>query len=865
MINHHQFTAAPEPNTGANTDSTLNEVLMSNFTEKFNSMTVAFNINGVQSTDTYSNITGHELWQQLKKPRIGDKNGSHFLRTDLKYDDDGKGLSRGDNHCAQEAWLIIIDVDEATAPPQAVHEALKQTDTAHIIIGTHSYYAENKNRYRILLLSDSAYSKDQLEATSEAIVETINCFLTSGFIEYANENKVYSQPWFTPSMPQDCEKEILYLEYTEGQLVYVKNKQLHPNISPTPARSVPLTQGQISPINEWNKQFPVGDVLQQHGYKLVFRSKNTCRWLSPNSTSGQGGVTEDLSTRKVFSHHNDCLNDNYSHDSFDVMRLLTSRSFEEAIKFASQQTKSPDGRTVDEYNKSLIGQNKPAKNDVPPQIVFEPYQPFNNELLPVESVPYEALPNILSDFIREQSLIRGCPDDYILVSLLARMGCVFSGKVQIALTRKTGWCASPNFFWAMIGDPSSGKSNALNATNKPIQLLSENARKKYSKEMKQYLQSVSLIESKIAAAKKGLETEGKKAKTDPAIMTNFEDSFKAHMQELAELEERKPKLKRYTVTKVTVEKLILILEENPEGVMLEVDELSSSFVRLSKDDNADERGLYLSGFNGGLQYPYDTVKRGTVFIERLLLSIFGGIQPSKLKRFLNEARTGYQDDGMLQRFQGVVYPDKNSRKLKDQPASVFLVNGITELFFNLDALPADTLVRLDDTAQRLFDEWRDVTAENAQVLGHPYEAHLVKSYEFVASLAVYLYLAENNGKLTPDKQISSKQILSAITLGGYFFSHANRMYGLVYKDNLPARSLSEKLAKLVGTPTAKNEHYDPEMELFFFTRSQIRSKDWADLTTQEERREAIKVLIKLGHISKPYNNKHYINPTHLNE
>ena len=67
--------------------------------------------------------------------------------------------------------------------------------------------------------------------------------------------------------------------------------------------------------------------------------------------------------------------------------------------------------------------------------------------------------------------------------------------------------------------------------------------------------------------------------------------------------------------------------------MLEVDELSSSFVRLSKDDNADERGLYLSGFNGGIQYPYDTVKRGTVFISSLLLSIFGGIQPSKAKAF----------------------------------------------------------------------------------------------------------------------------------------------------------------------------------------------------------------------------------------
>lgn len=91
------------------------------------------------------------------------------------------------------------------------------------------------------------------------------------------------------------------------------------------------------------------------------------------------------------------------------------------------------------------------------------------------------------------------------------------------------------------------------------------------------------------------------------------------------------------------------------------------------------------------------------------------------------------------------------------------------------------------------------------------------------------------------------------------------MYGLIYKDNLPARALSEKLAKLVSISSINNEHFDPSMNLFFFTRSQIRSKDWADLTTQEERREAIKVLIQFGHISKPYNNKYYINPDYLNE
>lgn len=864
LRNKTEFMAAPEKRTGANLKSSLAETLMDNFTEKFNSLTVAYNPSGIKSTASYTNIIGKKLWRQLKEPRAGNKDGAHFLRTTLKYDANGLCLSRSEVHCTPNASLIIIDVDEATASPEETHEALKQANLAHILVGSHSYYAEDKNRFRILVLTDSTYSKEQLEPTSEAIVETINCYLTNGFIEYAKENKVYSQAWFTPSMPNDCDKEILYLEYTEGQLFPVKIKQSAPPVNQSMSPSISLGHGQLSPITAWNNQISISHTLEEHGYKLVFRNKNTCRWLSPHSTSGQGGVVEDLENRRVFSHHNDSLNDGHSHSSFDVMKILRGLSLDEAIKYASQRTKAPDGRTVDEHNKNAFIKNK-SDNKTIPQIIFEAYQPFNNDLLPVEPVPYEALPETIGEFIKEQSLIRGCPEDFILVSLFARMGCVFSGKVQIALTRKTGWSASPNFFWAMIGDPSSGKSNALSATSKPIQFLSEQARNKHKKELKQYLQDIALLESKISSAKKGMEAEAKKAKSNPSNMDKFEDLFKSYMQELAELEENKPKLKRYTVTKVTVEKLILILEENPEGVMLEVDELSSSFVRLSKDDNADERGLYLSGFNGGHQYPYDTVKRGTVFIQRLLLSIFGGIQPAKLKRFLNEARIGYQDDGLLQRFQGVVYPDKNIKKLEDRPASNFLVNEITQLFYNLDNLPSEALLTFEDTAQQIFDEWRDETAKTASLMGHPVEAHLIKSYEFIASLSVYLYLAENNGKLTPDQKITPKQILSAIKLGSYFFSHAKRMYGLVYKDNLPARSLSEKLAKLTGVSSNKNEHYDHSVKLYFFTRSQIRSKDWADLTTQEERREAIRVLIQLGHISKAHNSRHYINPAHLNE
>lgn len=843
---------------------------MSNFITILQTVEIASSVHGVRITDQYRNISGGDLLAKLSSVEHGEKDGGHFLRTALEFDDSGQCMPRGDGNTHSMASLLILDCDkridrdgqehEGAPDSLLIHQALKRNNIGHIIYGTHSHYAGGKgNRYRIILVTAQPYDKEQLSATLEVLMLVINKNLDNNLLALAKENNTFSQAWYYPRKPNDSVVSPLYFEYLEGDAVTVSNPQ---NLPPTSHVVHCWKQEQadeISPIAAFNDQNKLTDLLVQYGYvrKLIISERE--KWLSPNSSSGIAGIT--VKADKFFSHHADQFNNGYWHDAFDLMRGHEGLSVHDAVAKTSQSITAPDGRTIDRYNKSLFKQknNKPAA-----KIEFNEYQPFNDDLLLVESVPYDVLPKVLADFIKEQSDIRGCPADFILVSLLARMGCVFSGKIRLELTRNTGWSASPNFFWAMIGEPSSGKSNALSATSKPIQILSATARDNYRKELKTYAQHKELLESKISAAKKGMEQEAKKPKPDGSVVSRFEESFKALRTELDELEEAKPTLKRYTVTKTTVEKLILILEENPDGVMLEVDELSSSFVKLSKDEHADERGLYLSGFTGDIQYPYDTVNRGTVFIPRLLLSIFGGIQPAKLKRFLNDARTGYQDDGLIQRFQGVVYPDRKPTCLKDKAPSSHLVNAINQMFVNLDNIQTCSVLSFDNDAQELFDAWRTNMTERAQTMGQPFEAHLVKSYEFIASLSVYLYLAENNGQLTEGMKITAKQIVSAIKLGDYFFSHARRMYGLVYKDHLPARSLSEKLAKLVLS--SKNTgHFDPVVGLHLFTRSQIRSKGWADLTMKEERREAVQVLVKYGHISKAYGNRHYLNPKLLEE
>ena len=101
-----------------------------------------------------------------------------------------------------------------------------------------------------------------------------------------------------------------------------------------------------------------------------------------------------------------------------------------------------------------------------------------------------------------------------------------------------------------------------------------------------------------------------------------------------------------------------------------------------------------------------------------------------------------------------------------------------------------------------------------------------------------------------DNKIPTIFVLQAIKLGSYFLSHAKRMYSLAYKEEMPARSLAEKLVQLGVS----------------FTRSQIRNKDWSNLKTAEQRVEAIQTLINRGYISEQTEDKRYItNPKHLDE
>jgi hypothetical protein len=118
-----------------------------------------------------------------------------------------------------------------------------------------------------------------------------------------------------------------------------------------------------------------------------------------------------------------------------------------------------------------------------------------------------------------------------------------------------------------------------------------------------------------------------------------------------------PTLRRYKTNDSTVEKLGELLCENPAGLLPQRDELVGLLATWEREGREGERAFYLEAWNGNQSFDTDRIGRGHISIPNLCASIFGGIQPDKLTAYLEQAAHALANDGMLQRFQVLVYPD----------------------------------------------------------------------------------------------------------------------------------------------------------------------------------------------------------------
>ncbi len=180
------------------------------------------------------------------------------------------------------------------------------------------------------------------------------------------------------------------------------------------------------------------------------------------------------------------------------------------------------------------------------------------------------------------------------------------------------------------------------------------------------------------------------------------------------------------------------------------DELSGFLANLERREYQTDRSFYLTAFNGKKSYTYDRIGRGTIFIPNATISIIGGIQPSRIIPIIQAIHHGTNNDGLLQRFQMLVWPDERQERLwVDRPPNQKAWESYQRIFRSLYDKPLGSpkhpiTIRFSTEAQEMFREWWENFQRTIKG-GHfssSLQAHLLKMNKTIPTLALIFELVE---------------------------------------------------------------------------------------------------------------------------
>jgi hypothetical protein len=419
-----------------------------------------------------------------------------------------------------------------------------------------------------------------------------------------------------------------------------------------------------------------------------------------------------------------------------------------------------------------------------------------------------------------------------MASSVIGAGCVIRPK------ERDNWGVVPNLWGGVIARPGMLKSPAIEAAFGPLRRLEAKAREEHEAAMTAHEAKTAAYEAK----RKAIEAKMKKAARGQG------DDMARLEEEYAALQRPAPPVrKRYLTNDTTIQKASEIMSKNTRGIAIMRDELVGFLVTLDKEERQEDRAFHLEAWNGYVGNTTDRIGRGTIDTPQLCESIFGGIQPSKLYGYLAQAKGNISNDGLLQRFQMLVYPDEPAQvhivdQYPDREAAnvVFtVIEKLAEMDFIACGAETDEFMKLpyfhfDTDAQQFFNTWllnhekrlRDRNEEPIMI------EHLSKYRSLMPSLALVFYLIETASGIE-GWNVALRCAEQAAKWCDYLETHARRIYGL-------ARSTSVQSARQLLKKIASGALQDG------FSVRDVYIRDWGLLDSKELATAAIDELVEAG-------------------
>jgi hypothetical protein len=262
------------------------------------------------------------------------------------------------------------------------------------------------------------------------------------------------------------------------------------------------------------------------------------------------------------------------------------------------------------------------------------------ETLPAPPLPLDLFPGAWGPWIARAAEGAGAPPDYVACALLAAVGALL-GNARWGEPKPGEWAEPPILNVALVGNPSAGKSPALDRITGPLAAVE----REDNADMEDRLRDHRTVRQAAKEHRSRWEAEVKEAvklATPPPP------------EPPAAVEPEKPSPHRIRTTDATREAVRDLAVANPRGLMLVRDELAGWLASMDRYGNAaagGDRAFYLEAY-GGREHVADRVKdraegrEGGTVIPHLTVGVLGGIQPDRCASLM----MGGDDDGLSARF-----------------------------------------------------------------------------------------------------------------------------------------------------------------------------------------------------------------------
>jgi len=364
--------------------------------------------------------------------------------------------------------------------------------------------------------------------------------------------------------------------------------------------------------------------------------------------------------------------------------------------------------------------------------------------------PIDIFPTNIQNYLLECHKTLNSSIDYMGCSFLWMSSVIIGNSIQLKV--KNGWNETTTIWIALVGRAGLGKTPSISNVIFPLMKANNNEVKKYIKQNDkyQYYHSLSPDEKKL--------TE----------------------------EIKKPIKNQFIVNDITLEALVDLHEESDNAVGVFKDELAGWFKDMNKYRAGSDLEFWLSSWSGkSVSLNRKTSK--SAFVEKPLIPVLGGIQPSIFSIFYTEEN---KDNGFIDRML-LSYPELEIENYNENEINPDVLEWYSSCIINFyesvktqlvkrnneDDIEPQTCVLSDEAKiewMRIFNEITNV--QNSDDENEYMKSMLPKQKSYIPRFALILNTIDC---FFNDKQnlfeISKESMLKAEKLSKYFIAMAKKI------------------------------------------------------------------------------------------